>query len=905
MSCLQETLSPQDGLRTAAETQLEQRSYPHRDPHGEFGVLLARVFADPHVPLPSRQAAGIALKKYVYERWSLYFESFLRRAKAAGEADGAESVPEAAKGAVREILLRALGDEQRKVRLLASQLLSIIGSCDFPDHFPELLPTLSKYLSAYGTSTGAALDSVHGAMKFLSEFVRVELDENQLLMVASDFVPLLQALLAETHGPVTPHIKARCVLVFRQCLTSLYMAKDTYTATVEKAIDHYLPPWLHAMQALLDPAYYATADWEHDQTWEVLGLRREILRTLGVASRFKKRFAEHGTAVLQACLANLEQLAPLFERVELRDELGMPAPAEGDVDVAASVSDVSQAAFTLLSDTLPSSAMRALLVDGGAGGNGQATTACRALLEQMRWYAQVTAEDEAVWESDADAFVAEDDEENVAATLRTSAIDLTEQLLDLFPLPVLRVLREQLDALAAAPRTSGTWWKPIEAQLLLLGASHESVEDVLTTREDASLLSLERVFEQLVLPFLDPTPVTYLRGRCFVFSSQFAGALPVELGQRIFKAAEAVLHAPEAEAPLHLKLSAVRTISNFAQKQPSSTGGDVASLLAFLSPLLTQARGSTLILLLDGVEAAVPRREAPGAASLEALGHVAEAALATWLQHTSEPPVELSVAALLERLLECPVDGCAAQTVSLAVPYVTSHLGDEESSGVPPSAAALLRSVVDAAPAAALDGMVPAVFSPCVACLVVSDDTEVVQSLVQVLTTLLQRRAADVLSWHDEHGTRAVPALLHVVEQVLLKDEALCGMPLGTLLVTLFVQVGADLDPVMPALLDALVKKLVSASTPECQLALLFPLAYLVAEHTDAVVAQLSAVPLGDASALVAMVRVWLAEVAHVHSWFVLNVHVLGLARLLSHWPAQLDTLLVDGPVLPAPDDGT
>lgn len=904
VACLEATLSADRAQREPAERMLTQRAYPRHDADGTFGLQLAQVLHTPSVPLALRQAAGIALKSYVHERWSIYFEAFMRRATAVGEASDA-AVPPAAKAEIRGLLLASLGDAERKVRLLVSQLLSLIGSCDFPDHFPELLPALQRSLQAYTQQDAHAAAKVHGAIQCLADLVQVELDENQLLVVAQTFIPLLQELLSGSFGHVAPHVQARCVLVFRQCLTSLYMAKDTYPDTVQEAITRYLPPWLQAMQALLAPASLAQADWHASDAWETLGLRREILRTLSVASRFKSVFAAAGPTLLGTCLDLLQALVPLFQETELQGVLDSPTPPEGDDDVAADVPALAIAVFMLLGDTLRAPSMRALLVEGGVGGEGTATDALHALLQLMRTYAQVSCDDEAAWETDADAFVEGDDEDHMGATLRTAAMDLFEQLLEDYPLPVLRVLRIALPSLAPTKSTDGAWWKPLEAQLLLLGSSHEAIEELLDERSDDSLLSIPTMLASVVLPNLDAPAPTLLRGRCFVLASQYASSLPSELAQRLFHAALAALRAPESEASLPLKLSAVRAIRNLGQRQPSITAPEAPTVLAQLGALLPQASGSALVLLLDAVEAAVPR----DASSLDpaTLQLVADAALTTWRQHTSDPSVELSIASLLDALVRCPAPGGCARVVQTCISHTLPVLRCTDEPGAPASAAALLRSTLSAAPADtdAFNGVVPVWLPAAAAFLRTSDDAEAVLCMVQGMTTLLQKRAHELLAWHDEQGVPALQVLLQVLERLLLfEDESLCGMPLGTLLVTLFVQAGEGLSPVMPALLHALVAKLATAMTSTCVLALLFPLAYLVAEHTDAVLAQLQSTPLGPTSALEVLVRVWLRELGHVHSWFVGNVHLLGLGQLLERGPPLLDEMRVEGDVLPRPEGG-
>ncbi|WFD31237.1 hypothetical protein MSPP1_002271 [Malassezia sp. CBS 17886] len=920
VTVLRATLSGEGSTRLVAEKELQTRAYPARDAAGELGVRLAQVLAAPDVDLAVRQAAGVALKQYVYERWSIFFDTFLRRAGAAeqtGDDRMGSAVPPAAKEAVRALLLRSLGDAHCKVRLLAAQVLSIVASCDFPDSFPELFGALRQHLDAYAAHERGADSRVHGALKFLSDFVQVDLDENQLLVVAREVAPLLQGMLADDGGTLSPHIKARCVLVFRQCLTSMYTVRDVHRDAVSEAVAHCLPSWLHTMDALLDPAFFHTADWGAAASWEVLGLRREIVRTLGVSARFRRVFSLCGTQLLRRALENLAALAPLFVHVEVGGggSVEPPAVPDGDGDIAASPGVLGMAVLTLLTETQRSACLRAVLLHGGSGGDGEATPAFAQLLALLPLYAQLTSEDEDVWAADADAFLSEDDDDVLTATLRTQGADMLEELLAHFPLPTLRLFAAAAadvlrDAHAARVRGAPAWWKPLEAALMLLGATHESLDDVLSMPASAGTMSIPGLFQALALPYLADNTPSFLRGRCFVAASQLVAHLDAGLPQQVFRAALDVTQ--QESAPLHLKLSAVRAIRNFGQASPALIAADAPTVVLRLGPLLLQASGNTLVLLLDALEAAVPRAGASPHVPADALCDVAQAALQAWRMHTADPQVEMSVAALLETLLDCREPGVAPQTAARSAGFLATTLQEPGGDAAPDllsSTASLLRSVLHAAPAAALDGAVDALFPPLAMQLLHTDDAEATQSLVHCVTLLAEKRAADLLAWRSG-GQTSLEVMLRIVERLLARgDEDACGMPLGTLLVTLFVQAGPLLGPVMPGLVQALANKITAASSAACILALLYPVAFLVAEHTADVLRVFAEMPPAPTGApqrvLDGVVAKWLAEFEHVHSAFVINVHVLGLTHLVEQWPAELDALRVQGDVIPIETDDT
>lgn len=900
---LEGTLSSDQATRQAAETYLEHALVPNASGEDVFGVHLAQILAAPAVGTPVRQAAAVALKKYVRRRWSPLFDTFLQEAAVDGKVQRLDATSVEHKEHIRTLLLTCIGDSETKVRRQASDIISLICTSDFPDHFPELLPTLQSSVRAYKSADPVAAAKVHGAMKCLVDLVHVELDEHQLLLVAQEFVPLLQDVLSSTDATVTPHTKARCINVFNECLVSLYMAKDTYADTVHMVTEHYLPLWLNGVQALMDPAGLRTVSWAGDaRAWEELGLRNEVVQFLSTASRFSKIFATYAPHLLPTIVANLHALVPLFVETELTQSLSMPASVESESDVACEPSSLVAQCFTFLLRMGRSSAMRNMCVEGGVGGNGPATPVLREILLLMRTYAQATATDIETWDDDVDAYVEQNDACSVKGDLRADIADVLESFLDAFPLPVLRELRKCVaaDVPAYAPEA---WWVPMEAELWLIGAQHESIDEILDGREESDLLSIRHVLETLVLPHLTPDAPMYLCGRCFVFASQFVQAMPHDMAQRIFLAALEIVHA--SDVAVQLKMAAVRAVCNIRQRLPSVTEAEAAAVLAHFCALLPSVRGETLVLILDTLELFVPDKDGTQI-NLVALKHMVIAVLQTWRQHTNDHVVELSVSNVLESLMRCPVPGCAEQTLAVGVPALASCVvpdADAGVLGVAPSAAAMMRHMLRVAHADTLGkaGVIPSILPSVTAYLLAGSDTVAIQNLLQCTATACEKRPQDVLAWHDREGTPAIHVLVRVMERILGLDEDECGQAFGHFLVVLFEKAGSLLAPVMPPLLQALVTKLAHAVNPSCTQTLLYALVYLVAHHVDAVMAQLISTEVDGVLAIVVFVRRWLADVAYVTAHDVLAVHMQALMQLYMHWVPALDGVECDGDVLPAP----
>lgn len=115
--------------------------------------------------------------------------------------------------------------------------------------------------------------SVDGAMRVLNDFISVDLTEDQLLPIAQNLLPQILTILSqnETHSFST---RARGVLIFRQCVMTLFTVKEEHPQAVKTAVGEILPVWLNAFAQLLerDPV----EELQGKDGWEPLAIRTAI-----------------------------------------------------------------------------------------------------------------------------------------------------------------------------------------------------------------------------------------------------------------------------------------------------------------------------------------------------------------------------------------------------------------------------------------------------------------------------------------------------------------------------------------------------------------------------------------------------------------------------------------------------
>lgn len=266
-------------------------------------------------------------------------------------------------------------------------------------------------------------DATAGAMVVLADLVRTDLTEDQLIPLAQEMLPMLGRILGDPQS-FTPHTRARCVSVFRQCLTSLFMVKAQFPQAVQKVTDDILPQWLGAFENLLRAPLQPELADPGSESWQLLAIRAEIFQTLDSAVvGFPKAFAASAETFTNLALGHLEALSSPYHELYLA-EGALPPPADDDEeagDVQTSLSRLVAMAMSFLSTLSLKAASRRHLYDKSAPSQvGRLQAAMLAVL----LYARVTVEDEEKWEDDANAFVVDEDDESAAFGTRSVSEDL-------------------------------------------------------------------------------------------------------------------------------------------------------------------------------------------------------------------------------------------------------------------------------------------------------------------------------------------------------------------------------------------------------------------------------------------------------------------------------------------------
>ncbi|KAM0754424.1 ARM repeat-containing protein [Meredithblackwellia eburnea MCA 4105] len=877
VAVLEATLSPDQQTRITAELELAKLSK-----ESITCLQLSQILLEQSASVHLRQMTGYVLKKYVKEYWSPFFPTF----------KGPTATSTEVKDQVRPLLFQGLSDPIRKIRHACAALISDLAHPDWPDHYPSLMTDLLALISSTDNPS-----AVEGGMRVLNEFVGTDLTEDQLLPVARGMLPQLLVVLGsvETHHPLT---RARTILIFRQCCMTLFTVRDEHPEAVKLAVADIVPQWLEAFLVLLDRDLgreLGVPEGEGEgqgNSWEELAVRIAIFHTLEtLLNAFPQTLKPYLSHFLTHSSTHLTLLLPLYTSVSLSSSsLSPPSPSEessGDVP-----SDLS----TLVST----------LVDWETQVVGRARRTGQGLLtkavETAVWFGRMTTDDEDNWASDPNAFVADEDDDMVTFNVRAACLDYVGALVEQFEDKTIKTLWTVFEKVAvesekAKESGDADWWKAYESVLSLVGSvSPTLLEMAEENKLGPGVFDLGRIFGVVLPAFLGASETPFLQGRSFVFASQFAKILPPELAASYVDAAIKVLDDPSAGVPV--KVSAVRALHNFFRHLKSQISSALAGQsLARLVPLVPQTSENTLTLVVDTCTATVKVADIDAQTAVV----VVETVLNTWLPSPADPLLSSSICDLFTALSSVPTPAVQGVILTHALPTLSTVLAEIATDTFSSRASAaldLIDSVFDGQPTPLGAGLFDKVAETLFEAMRVSEDRDVVQSGLRVVTTTVRKDVQQLLNCAQ--GPTGLELVLAQVAKLLQPDESEAGgLFVGDLVLHLIRTAGTAIGPVLPDLLRAFVTRLATAKTASFAQSLILPFAYLAHSQSDTVLTLLEGIDVpGSGSALQILLNKWCDNVEVLQGYWNQKVSTVGLMQLYLSQRPSLQQIQVKGDLL-------
>ncbi|RDX47886.1 ARM repeat-containing protein [Lentinus brumalis] len=858
--CLSATLSSDTNTRISAELKLGQLL----NAPGSF----------------CQHSAAIILRKYVSEHWSPYFPQF----------KGSAPPPEV-KTPIRQAVFQGLSDPTRKIRSLCAHVLSSIANSDWPDEYPDLLNALIGLLAS------PSPDSVHGAMQVFTEFIKSDLTEDQILPVLRQLLPVLLNILGapEQHSALT---RSRTISVFRQCVESLYMVKDQYPDAVKEATATVLPVWLDAFKTLLnvDPR----SDVDNTPNWDGLAIRIQVFKTLDtIQTSFPRALTPYLKDLLSAALVHLSALYPTFASCYLQGVASVPRSSEDETI------ELTHLVCPML-DFFASVARSGRAKDWFEGNN------LTGLISAVFSWVQMTSDDEEEWANNANAFVAQESDETLSYSVRMAGFDLLSVLLErttvatvsTFQSTIHRVVVESEHARNAG---SQDWWRALEAALAAIGAQAEDVLDAIDDERESGRdkpIDIEALLTNVIPNFLVLSQFPFLQGRAFVFASQYAKLLPAQLAGQYLDAAVQVLEAAEAGVPV--KVSAVKAIHNFCQNVDDPVALPFAPRIAKdIGPFLPVTSEDTLTLVLETLAVIVQIDN--GKWITEDLARaLVTAILEVWMKNNKDPIFISIMTDVFESLASSPAPGVYPAVVQQALPPLLNAITNYATtdSWITSGAIELVNSLVEGAPENGLgDGFFAMLAPGLFAALNSTEDRDAIQNGIAGLTLIIRKDINQLISWKDPaSGQSGLDGVLGVIAKQLQSEEESGGLVIGDLIIHLLRRAGEAVLPVLPQLLEVMIRRMRTAKTATFLQSLIIPFAFLIHNQRDTVLDLLEGLSVDGTPALEILVRTWCENAETFQGFWAPRISTLALSSLFASERPSLQNIAVKGDLIVKPE---
>ncbi|KAM7188180.1 armadillo-type protein [Naviculisporaceae sp. PSN 640] len=828
----------------------------------EFPQALLRIGAHTQATVQIRQSALSVLRKFVEDNWS------------PEGGDGLHiPIPDVTKDAIRQgILELVLGPEdERKVKVAASYVVSKIAMVDFPIQWPALLPSV---LSVMPAGTDAQL---HGALRILQDLVEESLSDEQFFSVARDIIAACQAVAINANRKETH--RALAVLVFRSCFDLMDIVKDDHKKEVRQFADEILKAWLPFLELVIKtPLPPQTGSDKPDAWYGPIALKVQAVKTLiKIKSVFKSLLLPKSFDLFSATWEELARLQTEYQNLFI------------DSDAQGRLEDIDGLPFTLdflvleeldfLNQCLRASPVQKQLESQViAHGSVSKTPWALDLMKLLVAYSQITQEEEGLWDIDVSLFLAEETSVSSSYTARTACGDVLIKIGEWLKENAVEALSAFTDTLFA--QGAGDWRRQ-EAALYLFTAI---LRDFLDTQRpipehvSARYLSLvQYAVEQHEYPILKARgfivagtlSITYPQASAF-FERTIKTITEDESELVQVSCVKAVEGFIEAGAPPHHQGAIIHAIKQFLDARDMS---DIEEADDLLVTLLETLRTTICMDLRIAITPNVPAIDLlfliakHGAANFQVNMIVTEA-FEEIVRAMNDPQ---SYTLLCERVVPSIIASFDVANITQDDPLVTL-------------AAEILVYLVEYGTEPLPNGFVSALLPKLNNLLMNSREGEVLRPGAEALKYMLRHDHQQVFAWHDEENRSGLECTLRIIDRLLsssVEDNA--ASEVGGLAAELVEKAGPDrLGPFLSQLLQAVAARLETAQTPNLIQSLIIVFARLSLETAQDVVNFLADIQISNQNGLQVVLSKWLENSVNFAGYDEIRQNVIALSKLYS-----------------------
>ncbi|KAF1817496.1 ARM repeat-containing protein [Eremomyces bilateralis CBS 781.70] len=860
------THSPHETTRSSAEAQLQQLYSNDAFPMGLVSLASHNSF-----PVSVRQSALLYLKTFVLGSWTSQFDEF--KGEVLVSPENKEQIRQA-------ILHLATGlEEERKIKTAASLVVSRIAQSDFPEEWPGLLDSL---LHTIQTGSDAQL---HGALRVMGDLVDDCLNEEQFFRVAPDLVQAIYNVAVNESRKTT--LRALAVNVFRACFDILEMVVEDHKAAVKAFADETLRVWIPFFldtlrkQLPLPPANEEGKDSVAFEAYRgFVALKLQVVKVLmRVRSVFPSNLAPHSPTLFSSVWEELNVLQSSYSSMYIENEHQSRLE---DADNLPYTLD-----FLVLEDLdFMQACLRAQpvkkelekrLFEGGEGTNW--------LIEVVKLaveYAQITTEEEGMWNLDVNVFLSEETSVTANYTPRTACGDLVIKLGEWQTNATVEGLLSRTRSLYS----SGHSWKGKEAALYILNQLLIDFQD--TNKNIGS--SAATGFVDFIRHAMGESE-EFLRARGYLV----AGSLIRASGETLYEVRpsfmEMTMHAMAHDSSELVKVSCIRALQCYL----SSVSGDsiVPVQNAIVSAISDYYSSQDFQELAEGEDIMVTIVETlRDTITLDARTCVHGTGLDLLFSIASHGASNYNVTILVEETFVDIVDSisrvggeayvqlCGKVLPSLMAAIDIGNLTEENA--LTNLASNLLNILTEQGSEPLPQGFVATVMPKLNRLLLNSSDEELLRSATSAVKNMLIHDYKQVFEFRDESNKGGLEVVLIIIDRLLSPSvDENAAEEVGGMAAEVVEKAGAErLGPYLMQLLRAVAIRLGSATKTQFMQSLILVFARLSLQNAQDVVEFLAQVEIGGENGLQVVMSRWLENSVNFTGYDEIRQNVIALSKL-------------------------
>ncbi|KAK8251995.1 armadillo-type protein [Phyllosticta capitalensis] len=843
---LADTQANAEAPRKQAELQLEQLYGNEAFPAG-----LVTVASHDSVPLEIRQCALLTLRKYIVVTWTPQFEEFRGQLVLNDEQ----------KRQLRHSLLELAtsATAERKIKTAASYAVSKIASADYPEQWPELLPGLLHMIP------NAQDGQLHGALKVLSELVEDSLHEQQFFSCARDMVKTMYDVAANDQRK--PTLRALAISVFRACFGTLEMVMEDHKAEVKSFAEEALSVWLpFFVEILKSKLPNAPTEEEQSQnasaaeTWRgLVALKLQVVKALmRIRSVFPSTLSPHSPVLFSSTWDELSSLQAAYHSMYIEDERQSRLEDADGLPYTLDFLVLEELDFMQACLKAPPvrKELEQQLQAQAASGNTWVTEVMKLAVA----YAQITNEEEGLWNLDVNVFLSEETSVTANYTPRTACGDLVIKLGEWLSSATVDGLLSYTRSLYSTNQS----WKAKEAALYILNQMLSDFSD-----ED------RQISPEAATGFIDfvryamQQEEEFLRARGYLV----AGSLTMTSGDALQPVAasfmETSLQAITNDSSDIVKVACIRAIQHYLSALPPAItlpmqGATINAISSYLSgqDLSEFADSDDLMMtLVETLRDAIllDTRVCLDGAGLDLLFTIASHGAANFqLTMLVAETFEEIVSALASAGPEIYTRLCQKVLPSLTGAFDVGTLTEENA--LTNLAAELLAVLTEFGSEPLPPGFVSTVMPKLNRVLIGSNDEELIKPATASVKNILQHDHQQLFEWRDHTGKGGLEVVLLIIDRLLspsVDDNA--AAEVGQLAAELVEKAGSErLGPYLMTLLRAVAVRLGSATQAQFIQSLTLVFARLSLVNAREVVDFLVQTEIGQSNALQVVMAKWL-----------------------------------------------